>query len=165
MGQGIYFIAKDGTYYRLTTFAAGGLFPIDLWLQWGLLLFGACLAVVAGRALRDDREWIPAVFGGLGAGYLVIIALEIEPYGGLGLLAAVLVGVAALLVTIGYEFRRRVAAGMAALFVAALFVGLINQGWAPTLPLALAVLLSLFVGLEMILKHVQPIRRLRGAPR
>lgn len=162
VGHGIYFISDDGAHYRLSTFAAGGLFPIDLWLQWGLLTFGAGLAIVAGGSLREERQWVPAIFGIAGTALLAAVVGGLQPYGRFGLFAATWVGVASVLVTIGYSLRPRLAAGVGTLLAAAPFVGLLARGWSSIFPLLVAILLGAFVGAGMALRQIHPIRRLRA---
>lgn len=159
VGHGIYFIHKDGTYYQLTTYAGGGLFPIDLWLQWGMLLFGGCLAILSGRSLRDQRQRIPAVFGALGALFVGALAIGIEPYGGLGLFAAMLFGTFAALVTIGYLLRPRVAALVTGLVALALVVGPSSDIGPRALTPLFAIVVVLLVGVGVALRKIRPIQR------
>lgn len=161
VGQGIYFIYKDGTYYQLTTYAGGGLFPIDLWLRWGMFLFGACLATLGVRSLRDERRRVPAAFGGLGALFVAVAGAGVEPYGGLGLFAAILLGSVAALVTVGYLLRSRTAAAVAGVFALALLVGP-PQGIGPrALTPAFGLAVAALVGVGMALRQIRPVRRIR----
>lgn len=107
LGQGLYYVQQDGTYYELYTYASGGLFPVESWLQWLLLMYGTALLVLGGWSVRDRRTRTPTAFGAVGAVFVLILATGTEPYGGLGLVLAALIALLALVVATAQVARNR----------------------------------------------------------
>jgi hypothetical protein len=146
LNEGIYYIEQNGTYYRLTTYAGGGLFPIDLFLKWGLILLGLGIGLVGYVSLFDRRLWLPAGFGVYGG--LVLLGAVFQPGRGVTLgadsgpiLVLALVGIVTALVAFGATAQRslavRTAGVCAALFAAGSglwLLGLTSIDGVPKLP-------------------------------
>lgn len=75
-GQGIYVVEKSGTYYRLETFAGGGLFPTGIFKTAALVLVAAAVGVAGAAGWRDGRRRVPAAFAVAG---LAVIPLAAAP--------------------------------------------------------------------------------------
>ncbi|MFB6304246.1 MAG: hypothetical protein ABEH47_03695 [Haloferacaceae archaeon] len=73
-GQGIYVIEKGGEYYRLETYAGGGLFPADLFAAAALAVLAGAVALVGAVGWRRERTREPAVAAGGGLAVLVAVA-------------------------------------------------------------------------------------------
>jgi hypothetical protein len=84
-GRGIYVIEKQGTYYRLTTSAGGGLFPSGVFETGALVLVAAAVGVAGAAGWRDERRRVPAGFAG---GGLAVLALAAAPVPHTGPLSA-----------------------------------------------------------------------------
>ena len=69
-------IEKGGAYYRLETFAGGGLFPIGLFETAALALVAAAVGVAGAAGWRDGRRRVPAAFAAAG---LAVLALAAAP--------------------------------------------------------------------------------------
>lgn len=127
-GRGIYVIQKGGDYYRLETYAGGGLFPGELFAAVALALLGGAVALVGATGWRHGRTRTPAVAGG---GGLAVLAAVAAADAGAGDIAGFLIALLAVPVAwgaIGATHRPRTALGGAAasgglLVAAALPVG------------------------------------------
>jgi hypothetical protein len=60
LGQGIYFLRDDGTYYRLDTWAGGAFPTVEVAFFAGFVLVAGGLAGVGVRGLRRDRHRLSA---------------------------------------------------------------------------------------------------------
>ena len=116
-GRGIYVIEKGGTYYRLTAFASGGLFPRGLFETTALVLVAAAVGVAGAAGWRDCRRRVPTGFAVGGLGVLGLAAAPVPRAGPLSpldpfglLLAAPLAWLA-----VGATEERATALGAAAL--------------------------------------------------
>jgi len=76
LGQGLYYIQKDGTYFRLYT-ASGGIIPIQLILLLAFVLLGVSVALTAFVSLHSTREWHSVGAGGYG---LLIWVSAVQPW-------------------------------------------------------------------------------------
>lgn len=84
-GRGIYVIEKGGAYYRLTTFAGGGLLPRGVFETAALVLVAAAVGVAGAAGWRDGRRRRPAGFALWG---LAVLALAAAPVPDAGPLSA-----------------------------------------------------------------------------
>ncbi len=85
-GRGIYVIEKGGTYYRLTTFAGGGLFPRGLFETTALVFVAAAVGVAGAAGWREGRRRVPTGFAVGGLAVLALAAVPVPPAGPLSAL-------------------------------------------------------------------------------
>jgi len=76
-GRGIYVIEKDGGLYRLTTAAAGGIFPRNVFETAALVLTGAAVGLAGAVGWRQERRRVPA---GFAVGGLAALGLVVAPF-------------------------------------------------------------------------------------
>lgn len=93
VGQGVYFVEKDGTTYRLTTYAGGGLFPADLFAALALAMAGLAVATGGLATHRDASD--PRYVAGVGAVTLLATATATTTVGDVVGMLLALVGLAA----------------------------------------------------------------------
>lgn len=74
LGQGIYYVEKGGTYYRLSTLSGGGLVFFGPVLNALAIVLGVGIGFVGWLSLRQERRWLPLAVGALGLGYLFVRA-------------------------------------------------------------------------------------------
>jgi hypothetical protein len=84
-GNGIYLIQKDEAYYRLTTYAGGGLFPFGVFETVALVLVAAAVGLSGATGWCDRRRRVPA---GFAVGGLAVLALAAAPVPHAGPLSA-----------------------------------------------------------------------------
>lgn len=101
LNQGLYYVEQDGSYYRLYTYAGGGLFPVDLFAQGAYVVFGLVAGLVA--ALSRQRDWrrLPAGVGGYG-GVLLVAAVPVLDVSSVWLFLGAVAGIVGSLVALGY---------------------------------------------------------------
>jgi hypothetical protein len=83
-GRGIYVIQKDGTYYRLTTYAGGGLLPTGLITAAALALTGVAVGAAGVAGWGRERTRTPLVFAGGGLAVLAAAVASFSPAGPFG---------------------------------------------------------------------------------
>jgi hypothetical protein len=113
-GQGIYVIEKNDRYYRLETYAGGGLFPGELFAAIALALLGGAVALVGAVGWRREPTHRPAVAA---AGGLAVLAAVAAADAGAGDVAGFLLALLAVPVAwaaVGATHRPRTALGGAA---------------------------------------------------
>jgi len=91
-GRGIYVVEKGGEYYRLETYAGGGLFPGELYAAVALALLGGAVATVGAVGWRHGRTRDPAVAA---VGGLVVLVAVAAANAGLGDVAGLLLALLA----------------------------------------------------------------------
>lgn len=91
----LYFIERNGTYYRLNTYSGGGL-PLGRWIQAAVGLFGSCVGLVGVAAMKTRARWVPLVVGSSGVLVLGATATWSEGYSIMGLESGIVLIVVAL---------------------------------------------------------------------
>jgi len=76
LGQGLYYVQKGGSYFRLHT-ATGGIIPIQLILLLAFVMLGVSVALVASLSLHSAHEWHSVGAGTYG---LLICVSAIQPW-------------------------------------------------------------------------------------
>lgn len=153
-GRGIYVVEKGGAYYRLETYAGGGLFPGDLFAAVALALLGGAVAVVGAAGWRRERTREPAAAAGGGLAVLAAVAVADAGVGSVAGFLIALLAVPVAWAAIGATHRPRTAFGGAAasgglLVAVALPIG---TGGPVTVVTALAVALVLATGLGVAVR-------------
>ncbi|MFB6125481.1 MAG: hypothetical protein ABEJ59_05935 [Halanaeroarchaeum sp.] len=107
LGRGLYFVERDGSYYRLTTFAGGGFFLAGLLVNGALFALGLAVGAVGALSFRTDRRRLPTVFGAFGVH--VLGASFVAPVANwrAGLVGAAGAGTLAGVAAVGAIARRR----------------------------------------------------------
>lgn len=127
LNQGIYYVQRGDSYYRVMTAAGGGIFPMALFLRWGLVLLGVGIGLVGYGSARSGRSAPALGVGVLGLALLLgVVATGRWDVSGVSLghlLLGTLAGIAGTMLTVGATARRqlvgRAAGGFALLAVLA----------------------------------------------
>lgn len=77
LGQGLYYVQKGGTYFRLYTYAGGGILPIRFILLVTFVMLGISVALMAFVSLRSGRDWYSV---GAGVYGLLLWVSAVQPW-------------------------------------------------------------------------------------